>query len=56
MKRAQSIDKAKILAEMPSTDYTGVIGETTFDSKGNLRHGVVSLYFYNQAKRPCSTW
>jgi branched-chain amino acid transport system substrate-binding protein len=51
MKRAQSVDKAKILAEMPSTDYTGVIGETTFDAKGDLRHGVVSLYFYKSGKK-----
>lgn len=51
MKRAQSIDKAKILAEMPSTDYTGVIGETTFDSKGDLRHGMVSLYSYKSGKK-----
>ncbi len=51
MKRAQSVDKAKILAEMPSTDYTGVIGETTFDSKGDLRHGVVSLYQYKSGKK-----
>jgi branched-chain amino acid transport system substrate-binding protein len=51
MKRAQSVDKAKILAEMPSTDYTGVIGETTFDAKGDLRHGVVSLYYYKSGKK-----
>ena len=55
MKRAQSVDKAKILAEMPSTDYTGVIGETTFDAKGDLRHGVVSLYYYKSGKRRCWT-
>jgi branched-chain amino acid transport system substrate-binding protein len=51
MKRAQSVDKAKILAAMPTTDYTGVIGETTFDSKGDLRHGVVSLYDYKSGKK-----
>ena len=51
MKRAQSVDPAKITAEMPSTDYTGVTGETTFDSKGDLRHGVVSLYYYNSGKK-----
>jgi branched-chain amino acid transport system substrate-binding protein len=51
MKRAKSVDKAKILAEMPTTDYTGVTGETAFDSKGDLRHGVVSLYYYKSGKK-----
>ncbi|WP_184007000.1 MULTISPECIES: branched-chain amino acid ABC transporter substrate-binding protein [unclassified Paraburkholderia] len=46
MKRAQSADSAKILAAMPATDYHGVLGETQFDSKGDLRHGVISLYKY----------
>ncbi|MGF6932229.1 branched-chain amino acid transport system substrate-binding protein [Paraburkholderia sp. UCT70] len=46
MKRAQSTDSAKILAAMPATDYHGVLGETQFDSKGDLRHGVISLYKY----------
>jgi branched-chain amino acid transport system substrate-binding protein len=51
MKRANSTDPAKILAVMPSTDYMGVIGETTFDSKGDLKHGVISLYDYKAGKR-----
>src|ERR1700675_4640720 len=51
MKRANSTDPAKILAAMPSTDYKGVIGETTFDSKGDLQHGVISLYNYKAGKK-----
>jgi branched-chain amino acid transport system substrate-binding protein len=51
MKRANSTDAAKILAEIPSTDYKGVIGETTFDSKGDLKHGVISLYNYKAGKK-----
>ncbi|MEX3957457.1 branched-chain amino acid ABC transporter substrate-binding protein [Trinickia sp. EG282A] len=51
MKRANSIDPAKILAKMPGTDYTGIIGETTFDSKGDLKHGVISLYDYKAGKK-----
>ena len=51
MKRAQSSNPAKILAAMPSTDYNGVIGETTFDSKGDLRHGVISLYGFKAGKK-----
>jgi len=51
MKRASSTDPAKILAAMPSTDYKGVIGETTFDAKGDLQHGVISLYNYKSGKK-----
>ncbi|CAB3764838.1 branched chain amino acid ABC transporter substrate-binding protein [Burkholderia puraquae] len=51
MKRANSTDPAKILREMPKTDYTGVIGETTFDSKGDLKHSVISLYDYKAGKK-----
>ncbi|MBN3782027.1 branched-chain amino acid ABC transporter substrate-binding protein [Burkholderia sp. Ac-20345] len=51
MKRANSTLPAKILAAMPSTDYNGVIGETTFDAKGDLKHGVISLYKYNAGKK-----
>ncbi|RKF50110.1 branched-chain amino acid ABC transporter substrate-binding protein [Paraburkholderia fungorum] len=51
MKRSQSISPAKILAAMPDTDYHGVVGETTFDSKGDLRHGVISLYVFKSGKK-----
>ncbi|SOE74727.1 substrate-binding protein [Burkholderia sp. OK233] len=51
MKRANSIDPAKILAAMPSTDYTGIIGETQFDRHGDLKHGVISLYDYKAGKK-----
>lgn len=51
MKRANSTDPAKILAAMPATDYKGVIGETVFDSKGDLKHGVISLYGYKAGKK-----
>lgn len=51
MKRAQSVNPAKILAAMPNTDYNGVIGETTFDSKGDLKHGVISLYGFKAGKK-----
>ncbi len=51
MKRAGSTDPSKILAAMPNTDYKGVIGETTFDSKGDLKHGVISLYNYKGGKK-----
>jgi branched-chain amino acid transport system substrate-binding protein len=51
MKRANSTDPAKILAAMPRTDYNGVSGEITFDAKGDLTHGVISLYDYKNGKK-----
>ncbi|REG49157.1 branched-chain amino acid transport system substrate-binding protein [Paraburkholderia sp. BL6669N2] len=46
MKRANSIDPARILAAMPATDYSGVLGKIQFDSRGDLRNSVISLYRY----------
>ncbi|WP_425495553.1 branched-chain amino acid ABC transporter substrate-binding protein [Pandoraea terrigena] len=51
MKRANSIDPAKILAAMPSTDYAGVTGRTKFDAHGDLSHGVITLYTYKGGKK-----
>ncbi|WP_116124077.1 branched-chain amino acid ABC transporter substrate-binding protein [Paraburkholderia sp. BL6669N2] len=51
MKRAQSTEAEKILAAMPATDHQGVLGRTQFDSKGDLRHGVISLYKYVGGKQ-----
>ncbi|MBB2928045.1 branched-chain amino acid ABC transporter substrate-binding protein [Paraburkholderia silvatlantica] len=51
MKRAGSTAPDKILAAMPATDYQGVLGETQFDSKGDLKHGVISLYKYVGGKQ-----
>ncbi|MCY0389771.1 branched-chain amino acid ABC transporter substrate-binding protein [Robbsia sp. Bb-Pol-6] len=51
MKRANSTDKAKILAAMPATDFKGVLGETQFDSKGDVKKPVISLYDYKGGKK-----
>jgi branched-chain amino acid transport system substrate-binding protein len=51
MKRADSIDPAKILAAMPTTNYDGVIGNVQFDAHGDLKHGVISMYGYKSGKR-----
>jgi branched-chain amino acid transport system substrate-binding protein len=51
MKRADSADPAKILASMPSTEYHGVIGDTAFDSHGDLQHGVISMYDYKGGRK-----
>lgn len=44
MKRADSADPAKILAELPKTDHTGVTGQIRFDTKGDTVGGAVTLY------------
>ncbi|WP_373321175.1 branched-chain amino acid ABC transporter substrate-binding protein [Paraburkholderia flagellata] len=51
MKRANSIDKAKILAAMPSTDYKGVTGEIAYEPNGDLKHGVISIFTYVNGKQ-----
>lgn len=44
MKRADSAEPAKILAELPKTDYAGVTGQIRFDAKGDILNGAVTLY------------
>jgi branched-chain amino acid transport system substrate-binding protein len=44
IKRAQSADSAKILAELPKTDYQGVTTRIMFDENGDLKDGAISLY------------
>ncbi|MFM0551610.1 branched-chain amino acid ABC transporter substrate-binding protein [Paraburkholderia sediminicola] len=51
MQRANSIDPAKILAAMPSADYKGVIGETSFTAQGDLRHGAISVFSYKDGRK-----
>ncbi|SAK97056.1 extracellular ligand-binding receptor [Caballeronia hypogeia] len=51
MKRAGSSDPAKYLPFLQKTDYKGVIGETRFDSKGDLQNATLTLYTFNDGKR-----
>jgi len=51
MKRANSVQPSRILTVMPKTDYSGVLGRVTFDSKGDLEHGIISLYTYKEGKK-----
>ena len=50
MKRANSSDPAKYLAELPKTDYQGVTGRVRFDSKGDITGGAVTLYQVKDGK------
>lgn len=44
MKRANSTDPAKYLAELPRTDFQGVTGHIRFDGKGDISGGAVTVY------------
>lgn len=55
MKRAQSIDVAKILAAMPATDYQGVTGRIEFAPNGDLKQPVVSIYAYKDNQKTLVT-
>ena len=51
MKRANSVEPAAILAEMPKTNYKGVIGTIAFDEKGDMKEGTITLYEYKDKKK-----
>jgi len=51
MKRANSTDPAAILAEMPKTNYKGLIGNIAFDEKGDMKEGTITLYEYKDKKK-----
>ncbi|MFN3593577.1 MAG: branched-chain amino acid ABC transporter substrate-binding protein [Thiobacillaceae bacterium] len=44
MRRADSPEPAKVLAELPKTDHQGVTGQIRFDAKGDIQGGAVTLY------------
>ena len=47
MKRANSADPAKYLPELAkTTDYKGVTGNVSFDEKGDIKNGALTLYTY----------
>ena len=55
MKRANSTERAKILSAMPATNYSGVSGNLSFDSKGDLNNSTITLFrFKGGSKVPLS--
>ena len=50
MKRAGSTEPNKYLPEMGKTHYTGVIGTVSFDEKGDIKNGPVSVYEVKDGK------
>lgn len=52
MVRAGSSDPAKYLPELAKTaDYKGVTGTITFDEKGDIKNGALTLYTYKGGNR-----
>ena len=51
MKRANSVEPAAILAEMPKTNYKGLIGNIAFHEKGDMKEGTITLYEYKDKKK-----
>ncbi len=47
IKRADSADPAKIVAEMPKTNMPGVTSTITFDENGDIKNGAVTIYQYS---------
>jgi branched-chain amino acid transport system substrate-binding protein len=50
MKRANSAEPAKYLAELPKTDFQGVTGHIRFDAQGDLAGGAITLYQVKSGK------
>ena len=50
MKRANSTDRAAITAAMPQTNYSGVTGTISFDEKGDVKGGAISMFTVKDGK------
>jgi branched-chain amino acid transport system substrate-binding protein len=50
MKKAGSADPAKYLPELANSQYQGVTGNITFDEKGDIKGGGISLYQVKDGK------
>ncbi|GIX25368.1 MULTISPECIES: branched-chain amino acid ABC transporter substrate-binding protein [Caldimonas] len=51
MKKADSTDPAKYLPELAKIEYKGVTGTITFDEKGDIKNGALTLYTYKGGQR-----
>jgi branched-chain amino acid transport system substrate-binding protein len=50
MKRANSTDRAAITGVMPQTSYNGVTGTISFDEKGDIKGGAISMFTVKDGK------
>jgi len=44
VRRAGSLDRAAIAAAVATTDYDGLTGHISFDSKGDIKNGAISMF------------
>jgi branched-chain amino acid transport system substrate-binding protein len=51
MKQANSVDPAKYLPALQKVSYDGVTGKISFDNKGDINGGTLTLYTYKEGKR-----
>ena len=50
IKAAGSADRAAITAAIPKTNYAGVTGQITFDEKGDIKGGAISMFKVKEGK------
>ncbi len=50
MKRAGGPDKAKLVEEVAKTNHAGVTGQITFDEKGDIKGGAISVFQVKEGK------
>jgi branched-chain amino acid transport system substrate-binding protein len=50
IKAAGSADRAAITAAVPKTNYSGVTGQITFDEKGDIKGGAISMFKVKEGK------
>ncbi|HEX2605510.1 MAG TPA: branched-chain amino acid ABC transporter substrate-binding protein [Oxalicibacterium sp.] len=51
MQNAKSADPAKYLPELAKIQYDGVSGPISFDAKGDLKNGTLTIYTFKNGKR-----
>ncbi len=51
MKRANSVERTKVLAAMSVTQYDGVIGKISFDPRGDLKDAAITIYQFKDKKK-----
>ncbi|NDA93990.1 MAG: branched-chain amino acid ABC transporter substrate-binding protein [Betaproteobacteria bacterium] len=51
MQKANSVEPAKYLPELAKISYDGVTGKIEFDSRGDMKNGLLTLYTYKGGKR-----
>ena len=51
MQKADSVEPAKYLPELAKINYQGITGRIEFDTRGDMKHGTLTLYTFKGGKR-----